>query len=204
VTRRSPLALTVLALLAYRPLHPYGLVALIKEWGKDEVVNVGQRASLYKAVRRLLRAGLIRVQGTERDHQYPERTVYELTAEGRAAALTWLEEMLSVPRYEFPEFPAALSFLMMISPDRALELLEQRRVLLADRVTELDVELAGYAGRLPRVALVETEYLRAVTAAEAQWVATAVSDLREGRLAWSGEQFRAISEDHDHYRDLTS
>jgi DNA-binding PadR family transcriptional regulator len=204
VTRRSPLALTVLALLAYRPLHPYGLVALIKEWGKDEVVNVGQRASLYKTVRRLARAGLIRVQGTERDHQYPERTVYELTGEGRAAAIAWLEEMLSVPRYEFPEFPAALSFLMMVSPRRARELLERRLALLVDRVKELDTELAGYTGGLPRVALVETEYLRAVTAAEAQWVAAAVGDLRDGRLAWSGEEFRAISEGHNHYRDLTS
>jgi hypothetical protein len=38
--RSSPLALTVLALLHYQPLHPYGIQRLIKQWGKDQVVNV--------------------------------------------------------------------------------------------------------------------------------------------------------------------
>src|SRR5215510_9544434 len=52
--RGSPLALTVLALLHYRPLHPYGVQRLIQQWGKDQVVNVGQRASLYRTIDRLL------------------------------------------------------------------------------------------------------------------------------------------------------
>ncbi|MGH3234464.1 MAG: hypothetical protein ACRDOH_14645, partial [Streptosporangiaceae bacterium] len=43
---RTPLALTVLALLHYQPLHPYGIQRLIKQWGKDQVVNVEQRTSL--------------------------------------------------------------------------------------------------------------------------------------------------------------
>ena len=41
--RRSPLALAILDLLEDGPLHPYGMQQLIKQWGKDEVVNVGQR-----------------------------------------------------------------------------------------------------------------------------------------------------------------
>src|SRR5437763_6236773 len=96
--RSSPLALTVLALLHGRPLHPYGIQRLIKQWGKDQVVNVGQRASLYRTIDRLRAAGLVAVRETERDQQYPERTVYEITDAGRAAAREWLEEMLAVPR----------------------------------------------------------------------------------------------------------
>ena len=46
----SPLALTVLALLHYQPLHPYGIQRLIKQWGKDQVVNVEQRTSLYRTI----------------------------------------------------------------------------------------------------------------------------------------------------------
>ena len=38
--RRSPLALVVLALLYEAPMHPYRMQQLIKERGKDEVVNV--------------------------------------------------------------------------------------------------------------------------------------------------------------------
>ena len=62
--RRSPLALTVLGVLETAPLHPYGIQQLIKQWGKDQVVNVGQRATLYKMITRLAEAGLIAVQGT--------------------------------------------------------------------------------------------------------------------------------------------
>src|SRR6476659_7334875 len=95
--RSSPLALTVLALLHYQPLHPYGIQRLIKQWGKDKVVNVGQRASLYRMIDRLDEAGLITVSGTDRDERYPERTTYEITETGRAATRQWLAEIISTP-----------------------------------------------------------------------------------------------------------
>ncbi len=95
--RSSPLALTVLALLHYQPLHPYGIQRLIKQWGKDQVVNVEQRTSLYRTIERLLAAGLIAVRETGRDPRYPERTVYEVTEAGRQTARRWLEEMLAEP-----------------------------------------------------------------------------------------------------------
>src|ERR1700683_5365441 len=95
--RSSPLALAVLSLLEAGPLHPYGIQRLIKQWGKDRVVNVGNRANLYKTINRLHEAGLIAVRQTERDQQYPERTVYELTEDGRQKAREWLTDMLSTP-----------------------------------------------------------------------------------------------------------
>ena len=58
--RPSPLALAVLSLLHAAPLHPYGMQRLLKQWGKDHVINVGQRANLYKTIRRLDQAGLIK------------------------------------------------------------------------------------------------------------------------------------------------
>src|SRR6266568_7565782 len=94
-TKRSPLAIAVLALLAYKPLHPYGLQRLLKEWGKENVVNIGQRAGLYKTMERLLAAGLIAVRETGRDQLYPERTVYEVTDAGRQAAEGWIHEIVS-------------------------------------------------------------------------------------------------------------
>ena len=80
--RRSPLALAILGLLEDGPLHPYGMQQLIKQWGKDQVINVGQRASLYKMITRLAEADLITIRETTREHQYPERTTYELTDAG--------------------------------------------------------------------------------------------------------------------------
>jgi DNA-binding PadR family transcriptional regulator len=188
----SPLALAVLCLLEVGPLHPYGLQRLIKQWGKDQVINVGQRASLYKTIQRLHRDGLIDVLQTERDQQFPERTVYELTDAGRRQAREWLTAMLSTPRNEFPDFPAALSFAMLLGPDEALAVFERRAGPLRAELDRLDREL-GELGHLPRVTLLETEYQRAVIAAELGWLEAVVGDLRSGRLSWSHEELAAIA-----------
>jgi DNA-binding PadR family transcriptional regulator len=185
--RPSASALTVLSLLVMGPLHPYGMQRLIKQWGKDQVVNVGQRANLYKTIKRLQEAGLIAVRQTERDQQYPERTVYELTEEGRQAARQWLADMLSHPRNEFPEFPAALSFMMLLAPDEALATLEKRATQMGENLAKLESQLEIDGPNLPRVVLVETEYQRAVVAAEVGWLTAVTEDLRSGALTWSFE-----------------
>ncbi|TDD94779.1 PadR family transcriptional regulator [Actinomadura rubrisoli] len=193
--RSSPLALTVLALLHYRPLHPYGVQRLIKEWGKEQVVNVGQRASLYRTIDRLSAAGLIAVRQTERGSQYPERTVYELTAAGRDTARAWVREMLAVPKREFPEFPAALSNLLLLPREEMVEVLGERAEALDRELAGLDASLRAEGERgLPRVTMLEAEYLRAVTAAEAAWVRSVVDDLRTGRLTWTEEALRAFGD----------
>jgi len=184
--RRSPLALAILGLLENGPMHPYGIQRLIRQWGKDQVVNVGQRASLYRMIDRLEEAGFIAAGGTERDERYPERTTYHLTGTGRTVSRQWLAEIISAPRNEFPEFPAALSFLMLLTPGTARELLGRRRHLLAQRVAALDAELTAEfeGGPLPRVALVEIEYLHAVTSAELRWVTSVREALADGSLTW--------------------
>ena len=166
----------------------------MKEWGKDQVVNVGQRANLYKTIKRLNEAGLIAVQQTERDQRYPERTVYELTDAGGQTLRAWLTDMLSTPRNEYPLFPAALSFLMLMAPADARVVLERRAAVLEESLAALDRELTQYSEALPRVTVLETEYQRAVTAAELAWVNGAVDDLRTGRLTWSEDDFSTAAQ----------
>jgi DNA-binding PadR family transcriptional regulator len=186
----------VLGLLVGGPLHPYRMQRLIKEWGKDQVVNVGQRANLYKTIKRLHDAGLITVHQTERDPGYPERTVYELTDRGRDAAYAWLIDLVSTPRNEFPQFPAALSFVMLLGPERAQAALEQRAELLGQSLTGVDRELGQFASTVPRVAILETEYQRALLAAELAWVDHIIDDLRTGALTWSEEDFAGAAESY--------
>jgi DNA-binding PadR family transcriptional regulator len=189
--RSSPLALTVLGMLHTQPLHPYGIQRLIKQWGKDQVVNVGQRASLYRTIDRLHAAGLVCVAETERDHQYPERTVYKITDAGRAATREWLEEMLAAPRHDFPEFPVALSHVMMLTPEEALALLERRETLLAAMHQGLEAGLASTAG-MPRVISLEAEYVLATATAQLAWIRSVIDDLRTGRLSWTEEELKAL------------
>jgi DNA-binding PadR family transcriptional regulator len=193
--RSSPLALTVLALLHYQPLHPYGIQRLIKQWGKDQVVNVEQRTSLYRTIERLLAAGLIAVRETERDPRYPERTVYEITDAGRQTARRWLEEMLAEPRQEYPEFPAALSHVLMLGPGELADVLDRRAERLAAALAARDANAIAEAGQgLPRIAMLEAEYQRAVLEAEAAWVRSVIADLRSGVLTWSRQELMAFAE----------
>lgn len=192
-TRRSPLALAVLSLLIESPMHPYRMQQLLKQRDKDEVINVRQRTSLYQTIERLQRAGLIEVQETARTENRPERTVYRLTAEGAETARAWARDMLAVPTREFPEFPAALAHLPLLPPEVVLEQLEARVAALDEEIADIEARLRLGESFLPRLFVVEAEYLLAVQRAEAAWVRALVDDLRAGRLTWDDEWLREVA-----------
>lgn len=173
-------------------MHPYRMQALIKQRGKDRVVNVRQRASIYQMIERLLRDGLIRVRETNREPNRPERTVYELTDQGRETTLAWLREMLAATGNQFPPFAAAVSFLALLTTEDARQQLEARASELDAHLVEID-DVVRTAGDLPRLFLLEEEYRRATLAAELEWVRATVEDLRTGRLTWSEEWLQGIA-----------
>ena len=189
--RRSPIALAVLALLYEAPMHHYRMQQLVKERGKDEVINVRQRASLYQTIERLLRAGLIQVRATQRAEKFPERTVYELSEEGRTTVMVWMQEMLSTPAQEFPEFPAALAHLPLLTPEDVQQQLEKRAVVLAAEIARIDAALSDVAQELPRLFLLEMEYLRTMHNSELAWVRTLIDELRSGVITWNAEWLAA-------------
>jgi DNA-binding PadR family transcriptional regulator len=182
--KRSSMALAALALLYEEPMHPYRMQQLIKERGKDEVIDVAQRASLYQTIARLEREGLIASQGISRRENRPERTVYELTPEGREIAVEWVRQILSTPTPEFPEFPAAISFVMLLTPKDAAQQLDRRAAALKAEIDRIDAQCKAVSF-LPRLFLLEIEYIRAVHLTELKWVRSVVEDLHSGKLNWS-------------------
>src|ERR1700759_1176612 len=111
--KRSNIAVAILAMLYEAPMHPYRMQQLIKDRGKQEVINVSQRASLYQTINRLEREGLISAQKAAKAENRPERTIYEITATGKETLRAWIRDMLSTPVKEYPEFPAALSVIAL-------------------------------------------------------------------------------------------
>src|SRR3569623_1642108 len=190
--KRSPLALAVLALLSEAPMHPYRMQSLLKSRGKEDVINIRQRGSLYQTIERLEREGLIAAEAVERTEGRPDRTVYAVTPTGRRVVIEWLRDMLAEPQNEFPEFPVANSFLALITAAETLSLLEARLASLIARENKLASDLETFSPILPRVLLLENEYLLAVGRADRQWVEAVVADLRSGKLDWSIEQLKAI------------
>ena len=179
------MALAVLAFLYEKPMHPYRMQQLIKERGKDEVINVQQRARLYQTIRQLLQAKLIRIRETERGPKRPERTIYELTEEGRQTMYQWLREMLSKPASEFPEFPAALAYLALLTPEDAQAQLQTRANALAVEIARIEQQLQEAIQHVPRLFLIEMEYLRTTLAAELAWVHSLIQDLQTKEITWS-------------------
>jgi DNA-binding PadR family transcriptional regulator len=183
--RRSSLGLLVLWQLFNGPKHVYGIQKQLEQQGKQRVVNVRSRASLYQAIERLVRLGLVEVHETVREERRPERVVYAITDAGREAARDWLREMLRSTGGEYPEFIAAVSVLFCLAPDDARAQLETRAAHLAAQLAETEAELASAPPGLPRLFLLEEEFRRTALEAELTWVRGVIADLREGRLDWS-------------------
>jgi len=122
----NPLAFAILGSLAERPMHPYEISTLLKARGKDQSIKLNY-GSLYSVVTALEKNGFIEARETIREGNRPERTVYQITDAGQQEFGDWLAELIGTPTREFHRLEAGLACLPGLAPDRAAELLEQRR-----------------------------------------------------------------------------
>jgi DNA-binding PadR family transcriptional regulator len=191
--QRSALGLIVLTQLAAEPMHGYRMQKMFEAQGKDRVVNVRSRASLYQTIERLVRHGLVEVAETERVEGYPDRVIYRTTPAGRETAHQWLREMLRTGGDDYPEFIAALSIMFALAPEDARRELELRAERLTADLTDAEASVAGAPEGLPRLFLLEEEYRMTMLRAEVEWLRGVIDDLRDGRLSWSEEWLREVA-----------
>lgn len=82
-------------------------------------------------------------------------------------------------------FPAVVSFLHLLSPQDARTQLELQATALQRRLTETEAVLtASREHGVPRLHLLEHEYLQSTTAAELTWVRAVSRDISAGTLTW--------------------
>jgi DNA-binding PadR family transcriptional regulator len=184
-------AITALGLVAERPRHPYEMQRLIRTRGKSFVKGLPR--SLYHAIDRLAKEGLVEVVETNRDGRRPERTLYAATDAGREALEDWLTTLLATHDDDATTYYAALSLIAYLDPKQALQALRERLV-------QLDLELSGETARmkalepmLPRLFMLEEEYRLAAVAAERAFTAGLVDDLSAARLAWNLEEMQRLA-----------
>jgi DNA-binding PadR family transcriptional regulator len=192
--QRSALGLLVLWQLFPEPMHVYRMQKLFEAEGKDRIVNVRSRASLYQTIERLQRNGLVEVAETIHQEGYPDRTVYALTDAGRDAAQEWLREMLSETGGEFPEFIVALSLLFGLPVQEARAQLELRAERIGKQLDDTKAALDAAPPELPRLFLLEEEYRAAMLGTELAWLRGVIDDLQAGRITWSEESLRQAFE----------
>ncbi|MEV6768248.1 PadR family transcriptional regulator [Nocardia sp. NPDC051030] len=179
--RVNPLSLAVLVLVWERPMHPYQMSQTLKQRGKEASVRINFGA-LYAVVESLLAQGFIEVVGSEQDGNRPARTVYGITDSGRAEMADWVRGWLGEPEKEYPKFTAALSFMGVLDPAEATQLLHRRIGLLDKRIADMRAEYDTVVAWLPEALLIEAAYELRLTETERDFAADLVARIESGAL----------------------
>jgi len=175
------LALSLLSLLAQRPMYPYEMAQTLRARGKDQNFKVNW-GSLYTVVANLSKYGFIEEAGTAREGRQPERTTYQITEHGVAELRDWLSELLAVPEDESGSFVTALSEAGILPPDEVIGLLTTRLSTLDKANAHQQTDLRQWMERLPRILLVEAEYQLAMRVAQSHWLRGLLTELVEGTI----------------------
>ncbi len=118
----------VLGVLSQEPLHGFAVAQLTAPGGELGRVWQVPKAVIYRAIGRLLQAGLVTPEGTEAG-QGPQRTVYTATPPGREAARDWLATPVGHVRDIRSQLLLKLALLDRAGDDPAGLLQRQRGVL---------------------------------------------------------------------------
>lgn len=114
--------------------HGYQVRRELVSWSADQWANI-KPGSLYHALKQLTKERLLEAVEVEESEAGPERTMYEITEDGRTELSTLVSRGLSQAGHDQALFTAAFSFLPVLPRKQAV-------VLLKTRMTELRAELA--------------------------------------------------------------
>ncbi|MGH3152751.1 MAG: PadR family transcriptional regulator [Streptosporangiaceae bacterium] len=197
------LALSLLNMLAQRPMYPYEMATTLRERGKDQAIKINW-GSFYTVVQNLEKYGFIEAIEVDREGRQPERTTYQITDAGRAEVNDWLRELLSVPERENSSFEAALGEAGALPPDELIGLLQQRLAALEEANGRLAAELSALAVQLPRLFIIESEYYLAQRRAEEEWVRGLLKEFTGGTFPGLDDwrRFHATGEVPDYIQAL--
>ena len=192
---RTPLTLAVLNLLSERSMHPYEMKTLMRERGHDAVIKL-KGGSVYDTVERLQRLGFIDTVETSREGRRPERTVYAINEAGRDELKAWLRDMIARPVNDYPQFAAALAFVVGLQDrEEVISELSRRAMALEAQIAADETMLRSMAkSAIPRIFGIELEYAQAMRRAEMEWVRRFIEELKEGDLWPDVEALRALAE----------
>jgi DNA-binding PadR family transcriptional regulator len=191
--RHDLVGLTVLAMLSVRASHPYELHRFIIDTHKDYVTGLPR--SLYHAVERLAKDDLIVPAKTDREGRRPERTVYEITDEGREELGTRLRRLLERPDADRRTLMAAVSLIGALEPPDAKRALRTRTASIEGTISGLEAHRKAMADSgLPEILALEMEYDQTLYEAELAWIRTVLDRLDKGELDWTGTVKQSLME----------
>ena len=185
MTPVGPLAVAVLGLLAERPRHPYDIAFTMQTRHMNEHIKLSL-GTLYHVVEQLHRLGWIRPTETEREGRRPERTIYELTDEGRSKLQDRVRQLVAEPTRDYSAFEAGLTFMHLLPKEDAVTLLRQRAETLGEQIELCDFVLQRLSERgLARLALIEVELVQDTRRFQREWARRLAEEIESGSLEWN-------------------
>ena len=138
------LELAILGLLKEQPMHGYQLSRELGETlGGFWRVSYG---SLYPSLRRLEKEGAVESVPSDEERGGRRKNVYRVTEKGEKLFFELLQETPHDNSTEDTRFRVRLAFFKYLPPETRIRLLERRRALLEDRLSDHQ----GLAARHPR------------------------------------------------------
>ncbi|MGZ5214374.1 MAG: PadR family transcriptional regulator [Actinomycetota bacterium] len=177
----SKVEVVVLGLLAEEPLYGYDLLERFRARSMGFWVEIG-KASVYQALRRLERLGLINGRSQE-GREGPDRRVYRITRAGRDRLRSGISERVaSLEPYE-TDGGLALGFAHLLSASDARKAVDERETAVREQLDSIKTERSRVLtdkgpGRAVSTAMLQRQ--ESLAKAELAWIRGFRSDL--GRI----------------------
>jgi DNA-binding PadR family transcriptional regulator len=176
-----------------QPVHGYDVRRELLSWQLEEVSNV-KPGSIYSALKTLERDGLIAVVGKDQAGGRPERTVYELTAEGEKEFQLLLRKAWWTVEPAIQPLVPALTMLPAMPRDELLAVLDSRIEQLRSYLRQADFMLGmikddarGDEGDIPEHVRELMLFLRGQGRAELDWTTAFRQRVKDGSYTLAGE-----------------
>jgi DNA-binding PadR family transcriptional regulator len=172
--------LVILGLLQRQQLYGYEIKHIIEDHMGDWT-NIAF-GSIYFALSKLAKDGMIEKVATEKEGNRPSRSVYQITESGKQEFLNLLREAWSDLEQQYFSIDVALSFSQAL-PLQEIEGYLQQRLLQVESILEhLDSHQGEQMVRqeIPRVANYIFEHSRVHYQAELEWTRDLLEKVKQG------------------------
>ncbi|PWK13383.1 PadR family transcriptional regulator [Tumebacillus permanentifrigoris] len=138
---RNQVALLILGLLYSEDLHPYEVMQVLKErsWEQMVKLNIG---TVYYNFEMLHKRGDITVKEVVHDSRRPDKTVYQITDQGRERFQELLKKQFEAETPQYHPLYPALMFARFADAPMIRKALHKRRKQIAKQLDHLNQCLA--------------------------------------------------------------
>lgn len=170
--------LLLLGLLLDRPMHGYDLYQMIQHEGIDGWFSISA-AGVYYSLRKLRDQGLV-VESRQRRGGSASKSIYRLTANGRAAFVEAMEAELSSQEGSCLDYDLPIYLLNKLPVERALPPLARREAFLVQQLEKAQAALTVQGGRdgSPLKLAILNHKVRFLEMEKA-WLADVIATIRE-------------------------